>query len=50
MICLKFWVDYYLVIYPHCWGLIKAVGSVWQLVVAFFGEGDDGLTLCEQLS
>jgi hypothetical protein len=41
--------DYYILIYTHCWELMKSVGSHGSWSLLFF-NGSDGLTLCEWFS
>jgi hypothetical protein len=49
MVCLKFWVDYYILMYSHCQELMNSLGSHGSSLLFIHDEGD-GLTLCGQLS
>jgi hypothetical protein len=51
MVCPKFRVDYYVLIYyTHCQELMKSAGMQWQLITAILNEEGDSLAICEQLS
>jgi hypothetical protein len=50
MVCPKFWVEYFILIYNCCWELMKSMGGHGSFVPAIYDEGDDGWTLCEWLS